>query len=347
MNKITLLIFIIVFLTKTGNVFSSNSIFNVDNIIINNINNQNREKILDKAIKTGFKKLTKKILLNKDAEAFLSLDLSKIKELVQSYQIIENKDQKKSNQITINLAFNRIKVNELLYLKNISYADVSKTSVVLFPVLVENNNYYLFSESQFYNNWNNFEKIDDNEFIDYILPAENIDDIQLIYQNKDNLESFDIKKILSNYDIKNYIFLLIKPLENDLNIFLKGSIAGNKIIKNLKIVKSKEANYHKNAIKKIKAEINEIWKSQNLIDVRTPSYLNISLRFKNKRDLLNIQKTLNKIDLIENYHVVELNNNYAKIKIKYVGQINKIKNKFKEQGIDVSVKNDNWILKLI
>ena len=65
MNKITLLIFIIVFLTKTGNVFSSNSIFNVDNIIINNTNNQNREKILDKAIKTGFKKLTKKILLKK------------------------------------------------------------------------------------------------------------------------------------------------------------------------------------------------------------------------------------------------------------------------------------------
>ena len=56
---------------------------------------------------------------------------------------------------------------------------------------------------------------------------------------------------------------------------------------------------------------------------------------------------MNKIDLIENYHVIELNNNYAKIKIKYVGQIDKIKNKFKEQGIDVSVKDNNWVLKLI
>ena len=96
--------------------------------------------------------------------------------------------------------------------------------------------------------WNNFEKIGDNEFIDYILPAENIDDIQLIYQNKDNLESFDVKKILSNYDIKNHIFLLIKPSENNLNIFLKGSIAENNIIKNFKIVKSKGENYYKNSI---------------------------------------------------------------------------------------------------
>ena len=347
MNKIIFLVFIIVFLTKTGNVFSSNSIFNVDNIIINNDNNQSREKILNRAFNTGFKKLVKKILQNKDAEVFLSLDLSKIKELVQSYQIIENKDKKKSNQITINLTFNRKKINELLYLKNISYADISKISIVLFPVLVENSKYYLFSENQFYNNWNNFEKVDDNEFIDYILPAENIDDIQLIYQNKDKLESFDVKKILSNYNINNYIFLLIKPSENNLNIFLKGSIVGNKIIKNLKIVKSSDENYYKNSIKKIKMEINEIWKSQNLIDIRTPSFLNISLKLKNKRDLLNIQKTLNKIDLIENYHVIELNNNYAKIKIKYVGQIDKIKNKFKEQGIDVSVKDNNWVLKLI
>jgi hypothetical protein len=347
MNKIIFLVFIIVFLTKTGNVFSSNSIFNVDNIIINNDNNQSREKILNRAFNTGFKKLVKKILQNKDAEVFLSLDLSKIKELVQSYQIIENKDKKKSNQITINLTFNRKKINELLYLKNISYADISKISIVLFPVLVENSKYYLFSENQFYNNWNNFEKVDDNEFIDYILPAENIDDIQLIYQNKDKLESFDVKKILSNYNINNYIFLLIKPSENNLNIFLKGSIVGNKIIKNLKIVKSSDENYYKNSIKKIKMEINEIWKSQNLIDIRTPSFLNISLKLKNKRDLLNIQKTLNKIDLIENYHVIELNNNYAKIKIKYVGQIDKIKKKFKEQGIDVSVKDNNWVLKLI
>ena len=56
---------------------------------------------------------------------------------------------------------------------------------------------------------------------------------------------------------------------------------------------------------------------------------------------------LDDIDIIENYQVLELNKNYAKIKIKYLGSINKIKNKFFQQNILISITDDNWKLKLI
>ena len=96
-----------------------------------------------------------------------------------------------------------------------------------------------------------------------------------------------------------------------------------------------------------KREIDEIWKLQNLIDIRTPSFLNTVLEIKKDNDLLNLRKALNKIDLIESYNVMELNTNYAKIKIKYLGKINKIKSKLDDQGIRVIISNNEWKLKLI
>ena len=137
MNKKLLIICIIVFLTKTGNVFSSNSIFDVNNIIITNYNYQNKEKLLDRAFKDGFYKLTEKILQKKDSDSLKKIGLKEIRQLISSYQIIENKDFNKKNEVKINLSFSRSKINNLFYKNNISYADVSKTDLVIFPVLID------------------------------------------------------------------------------------------------------------------------------------------------------------------------------------------------------------------
>ena len=56
MNKITFFLFIIVFLFKTGNVFSDANIFYVDNIIVDNKNSQNKEKLLNKAFMQNYQK---------------------------------------------------------------------------------------------------------------------------------------------------------------------------------------------------------------------------------------------------------------------------------------------------
>ena len=349
MNKIIFYIFIIVFFVKTGNVFSSNNIFNVDNIVVKNTANQNKEKLLDKAFQEGFKKLTKKILINKDLLSVEKTSLKEIKKLVSTYQIIENDEFYEDEEVKVNLSFDREKINRFFYVKGISYADISDTDVVIFPVLIKNNDFFLFSENYFYNNWSSQYFDEENEFINYVLPIENLEDLQLINSNKDDLESLPIKKILSNYDLKDYIFLILTIKNNKIDIFLKGSISGNKVIKNFSISngdKGEDIRYN-NAIKEVKREIDEIWKLQNLIDIRTPSFLNTVLEIKKDNDLLNLRKALNKIDLIESYNVMELNTNYAKIKIKYLGKINKIKSKLDNQGIRVIISNNEWKLKLI
>ena len=349
MNKIIFYTLIIVFLFKTETVFSSNKTFNVDNIVIDNSSNLNRQELLDKAFKKGFQNLTKKILLNIDAKKILDTDLNKIKKLILTYQISENKTKSTKNNININLLFDKKKMNNFFYNNRIQYADIEETDLVLFPVFVKNNNLYLFTDNYFFDQWNEKKDNNQDEFINYFLPIENLEDIQYLNRNKDSLESIDITSILSQYDLKDYIFLIIKPSIDETDIFLKGLISGNKVIKNLKIKRrSEDINTdYENTIKKIKIQISELWKSQNLIDVRTPSFLNIVLDLKKNNDLLQLQNILDKIDLIESHQVLELNKEYAKIKIKYLGKINKIKLKLKKNKIDVMISNNQWKLKLI
>ena len=348
MNKFFFTFFIIVFLFKTGNVFSKSTIFNVDNIVINSNKIDNPDQLFDQAVKKGFEKLVKKILLTKDADTVLTTSILDIKKLISSYQIIQGKKEKDKNKFIFNISFNRSKMNNFFSLKNISYADISDTNIVLFPILIKGNNFFLFSENYFFNNWNGDSTDKNLDFINYIMPIENLDDIEFINKNINNLESIDVKKFLSNYDVDDSILLIVKSYESKTDILLKGVAFEKVIVKNFNIIKSyddqkKEYNF---IIENIKGEIKDIWKSQNLIDIKAASFLNITLDISNQKDLLDLQKALNEIDLIENHYVSELNKNYAKIKIKYLGKVDKIKLKFHSEGIKVKIVNNEWKLRL-
>lgn len=344
MIKIICLSLIIVFFAQTKNVFSNTTLFSVDNIAIDSKNNQTKEEQLDYAFKVGFEELVKKIVVQKDLKEALNVNLNDIKNLVSSYQIVENK--KKDQKIFVNLLFDRERINEFFYIKKIPYADISSTKILLFPILKKEDNFNLFAKNYFFDNWLKENK-DQKKLIEYILPLESAELMQLT--NRKNIESIAAEDLVSDYEIENYFILIIEPSDEVVEVFLKGKVFNNKIVKNFKLryESNNKKLIYEDTIKDIKQEINEIWKSQNLIDVGTPTFLNITLDIKNNNDLLNLKKALNNIDIIENYRVLELNKNYAKIKIKYLGGIEKIKNKFFKEDISISIINNQWKLKLI
>ena len=128
---------------------------------------------------------------------------------------------------------------------------------------------------------------------------------------------------------------------------MKGNIS-KKIIKNIKI--DNENNDKNISLEKIlvslKKEILEIIKSQNIIDVRTPSFLNVNLLIKKQNDLLKTQNILNDEDLIESFYVNEFNNKIANIKIKYYGKINKITEKLNKKGLDFETDGELWKVRI-
>jgi hypothetical protein len=146
------------------------------------------------------------------------------------------------------------------------------------------------------------------------------------------------------------VFATIEIKKEKAEIFLSTRIEGKKIKKTLYIEKNKELNENKfnnDIILQINKVIRDLIKSQNLIDVRTPSFLNVQIDLKNKSNLVEFNNRIKKIDLIDNFYVQQFNKNNALIKIKYLGKINKIITKLKEQNIILKMREGLWKVNII
>ena len=210
----------------------------------------------------------------------------------------------------------------------------------------------MYTEDFFYNNWLQAEKkVTKNKqdiLISYNLALENVEDLQYINFSKENLESIDMTKLTSLAGVRNYVFILIYFTEDRFKTFLKTSIENKKIDKNFdfKIYPDNQTKTYENAIVKLKEEIVQIWKSHNLIDINTPSFLDLFLDTKDLNDYLKISDIFNSINLIENYSVIEMTNEYIKVRIKYKGKINNLREKFSENKLSINIKESIWRAKV-
>ena len=346
LNKIIILILVI--FIKTGNVLSQDSIFNVNNIEIIKKTNTSNKDIANQAIKKAYPKLIDKILLIEDKEKISKIDFTKIIDLVSYYQVISNVENDKKEDIVIfNIFFDKDKLHNLFYEKDISYAEITNKEFYLLPVLKKDDQYFIFNQNFFYEKWNDFE---DNDLVEFILPFENIEIIQKININKNNLFDVEINTLFLEYSKKNQALLLIDDKNGIVEkIFLRANISGKKINKNLLIKNNflDEAKNYKEIIQRTRNEIIDLVKSQNLIDIKTPSFLNIKLTPNKNNNLAELHKRLNNIGLVDDLYVQEINSEYVLLKIKYLGKLEKIINELKKEKIILKQKNDEWSIKLI
>ena len=123
---------------------------------------------------------------------------------------------------------------------------------------------------------------------------------------------------------------------------MQGKIITNNFnIKNNGLDKNK---FDESIIIKINEQIINILKSQNLIDVRTPSFLNVKLDLS-KSNLILLKSKLQKINLIEDVIAYQFNKDYVSLKVKYLGKIDKIINELKKEGILLELDNEEWMIK--
>tara|TARA_B110000285_G_C15026603_1_gene564489 strand:+ start:138 stop:1202 length:1065 start_codon:yes stop_codon:yes gene_type:complete len=343
---------IILFISKTENVFSENLIYDVNNVQVKGkINNSFRSrKIIESAFQKAFVIFVDKTLLRQDAISLHRTESQIIKDLVLGYQIIKKEKNKKNDSFsTLNIKFDPKKINNFLAKRGISYADISNISVTILPVLVKEKNILLYGENFFYKNWVELvdtEKSRSDKLINYNMALENIEDLEYINKIKEQIDSISIREINSFNDDGNNVLLILYSTGKKFKAFIKTSIKNKKIDRNmdLNFYPKDEDRSYKEAIVTLKNEINQIWKEQNLIDVNTPSFLDFFLETKKIDDYLKFKSILNTIDVIENYSVLEMTKDYSKIRLKYRGKVNKIKEKLIEKGIKVQIINNVWKL---
>ena len=349
MKSFKYLVFILVIFFKTGNVLSERSLFNVNNVEISANITANNQLFVNEAIKKGFNEMVNKVLLEKDINKLRNLNSDKIKDLVSYYQITETKEDQLKNKLIkkYNIFFDKEKIHNLFYNLEISYSDINQYEIYFLPIHKKNDQIFVYNQNYFYKNWNN---ADNNELIEFILPLEKIEIIQNINNNRDNLFDLNLRNIFIEYSKKNFALIIIDENDNGKNkIFLKTNIMGKNINKSftLKNIEKKNKIFYDDIIVKAKKEIVNLVKSQNLIDIRTPSFINTKFFLGKKNNLVELDNRIKQIDLIENLYFMEINRKYVLLKIKYLGKINKIIDQLKVHNILLEFKNDQWSLEII
>ena len=345
MKKFLFILITLMIFFKTGNVLSEQSIFTVNNLKMVKKNYNNIDDLTNDAFRKGFKKLNKKILLDKDFKKIEKTNLKTIKNLISHYQIL-NSNEKIENEFTeFNIFFKRDKIYNFYFKNDIRYSDISDKSLKILPVLIIDNEVLIYEKNYFYENWISDKEDNYSEsHLEFILPIENIEVIDSIKKNRENLEAVKLSEIFDESKDKDNLYILIDYNRKMTKVFLKGNISRKKIIKNIKITSennNKNISFEQILIS-LKKEILEMIKSQNIIDVRTPSFLNVNLLIKEQNDLLKTQNILNDEDLIEGFYVNEFNNRIANIKIKYYGKINKITEKLYKRGLNFETDGESW-----
>ena len=185
------------------------------------------------------------------------------------------------------------------------------------PVIQKKSNFY-YNNNYYYENWN---KIFDSELIEFILPIENIEVIENININKENLYRIDLKNLFKEYENKNLaLVLIVDTSSNEEKIFIRTRILNKKIDKTIKVIKDNKntERFNDEIIKVIGDELINMIKSQNLIDIRTPSFLNARLIINKKNNLVELNNRLRNIDTVDGIFVQEFNNKYVLLKLRYL-----------------------------
>ena len=158
MKKVIFLSLIILFSIKTQNISANENIFTVDNIVvkteISTQNRENREKYLNIGFKTGFKNLVINLLRKEDQKKILSTDLTKIKSLIENFRVIEERKLEKEYFLKISITFNKNKIKQFFYERNVPYSEISNLEILVYPIMISQNELQVFSQNKFFEEWN-------------------------------------------------------------------------------------------------------------------------------------------------------------------------------------------------
>ena len=183
-------IFIFISFTKS---FGEENVFTINNVKVKGTIDLNfsRDKYLNRAFSKSFDSMMNKILLISDLKKVEGVELREIKNLINSFKILEESYREDIYRAKIKIFYREKKVKEFLRNRNISFSLPKNISAVFFPVFYISGEIQSLKENFFYNNWKEI-KIK-NELINFILPLEDLDDVQKVYSNADFPEEVLIK----------------------------------------------------------------------------------------------------------------------------------------------------------
>jgi len=328
--------------------FSEENVFTINEVKVEGKIDLNfsRGKYFNVAFFNSFKILMNKILLTRDLKKVEEIKLKKIKNLISSFQVLEESYRKGVYRANIKITYNESKIKNFLRQKNISFSQPENISAVFYPILYINDEIQNFNENFFYKHWNDVAI--KNELINFVLPLEDLEDISKIIKIKNKLEEINIEDLVNKYDIKNYVFALMDYQNGKLNIYLKTNFNNNKTSKNIlhEIQNINDELVLNPILKDLKIKITDLWKEENLVNLLMPISIKLKFQHKNLGDLDKLRNTFYKISIIDNYTLEKFNINNSFFKIYYYGNPKRLKSELSKFGYQLRSNQGFWQLYL-
>jgi len=306
--------------------------------------NFNKEKVMDRAFRQAFEELISSIAMSNDKTKIKNTNLIEIKNLIDSFNMRNERFVNETYIVNFNVNFN--KKNTFLFFekKNIFPSNPIRKNLILIPILVdlESDSVFLFNNNIFYENWN--KKNERFNLLNYLLPTEDLEDLNLISLNSKSIEDYDFKKIIKKYDMEDYVIVIIYKNKNELQVLSKMNLnksfkVNSKKFDNINLSNEKDFFF---VLQELKLNYEDYWKKINQINTSIKLPLTISVGAKQYDKINILENALVKLDLVASYEIVKFDNQNIYIKIIYNGLPNKFINEMKTENIIINIKKSTW-----
>lgn len=308
--------------------------------------NFDKNEIIDKGFIEAFDRLILSILQTKDLKKFKNPSLSLIKGLIETFSIEEEKFINEIYYLSLNVAFSKRKIFNLLESENIFPSIAIKQNIFFLPIIFDQNKneISIFSESYLFNSWN----LDNKKYhlLNYILPTEDIEDFNLIKLNSKNLENYDFKKIIQKYDLDDYIISIIFKNNDQIKVLNKINFNEKEDLKNLNL--NLDLNKNKDIDKLIiilKKLYENYWKSKNEINTSVKLTLTTSVKNNDYLKISEFEKVMSNIDLVYDFYIYKFDNKNNFYKIIFNGSPDRFLKIMKNIDYQFDIQNQIWVLK--
>ena len=203
---------------------------------------------------------------------------------------------------------------------------------------------HLFN-NKIFKEWNNHSE--SYHLINYLLPAEDLEDISLIKENYDSIEEYDFKEIIDKYYLENSIVSLIFKNDNEVRVLSRIStnkdvVLKNQTFANLDISNSDDLEILINDLKLI---YEDHWKKSNQINTSIKLPLNIRLKTSDNLKISKFEKALKDTDLIYDFFISKFNKDYIYFQVIFNGTTDMFLKLMSINNFDFNTDKKIWILK--
>jgi len=342
---ISFVLFIIIFFTT----FLHANTFKVSNIQISSPFelNFNKNRAIDGGFQISFLNLLTMITTSGDKNKIKNITIKEVKGMIDSFTISDEKFINNEYFAKLETTFNKKKILNFLEKKNVFPSIPIRNKVLLVPILVdvETENIYLFNNNIFYKKWNDEKK--NYQLLDYLLPSEDIEDLNKIQEKSDSIENYDFLNMIRKYDLNDYIISIIYKDRNEVKILSRINLNNSLQINNQKYTKVNleiEGDFQK-TLENLKTTYEDYWKKNNEINTSIKHPLTLSIDSKNYKKINKLEEAFSSIDLISNFYILKFDSVNTQYKIIYNGSPKTFLNDMIKNNFHLIVKNNVWTIK--